>query len=134
MADSQTLEVEGTPPELSTIGRPHLPHELHNTILEFHRRNYIIMKKNVATEHNLIMLYSGLSITNWLLISVKLNKVTFHRSGFRHFEESIITDNAERLNTFELLEVFLSSTLSMDAHVKFIISVFKWSFEKTQFT
>jgi hypothetical protein len=36
-----------------------------------------------------------------------------------HFEEPSVNDYIERLNTFKLLGVLLSSTLFMDAHVNF---------------
>lgn len=43
---------------------------------------------------NLIMLYSGLLETNWLLISAKPEEVIC-RSGLRHFQEPAVIDNLE---------------------------------------
>jgi ribonuclease P/MRP protein subunit RPP40 len=84
----------------------------------------ILPQKSDVSAHDEFNHVVQWSIQNKLVINFsKTKEVIFRRPGLRHFEEPTVIDNIERLNTFKLLGVFLSSTLSMDAHVNFIISI-----------
>jgi hypothetical protein len=80
------------------------------------------------------------STQNKLTVSFnKTKELIFQRPGLRNFQDPTVMDNIERSNTFKLLGSSLSSTLSMDFQVSYIISIacqfllFYWSIAKTRF-
>ena len=53
----------------------------------------------------------------------KTKELVFHRPGLRGFREPSPFDKIEHLSEFKLLGVHLSTTLSMELHMNYIISV-----------
>jgi hypothetical protein len=65
-----------------------------------------------------------MAVLNKLTITLsKTKEMTFHRPGLRGFREPSPIANIERLSSFKLLGVYLSSTLSMELHINYTVSI-----------
>jgi hypothetical protein len=64
------------------------------------------------------------SAQNKLTVNLtKTKEMIFHRPGPCHFVIPSSLDNVERVTCFKLLGLYITSTLSMESHVNFVLSI-----------